>query len=173
MATKENEMPNPAVIEINAKRPGERPKQVGRYTVGRSIVAKCRPGKWVCAEGDRQGHRRNRRRCSQDCWSTVFAPGLWRSRRAQEGRHRNATTEFYDQDKTVSVDELTEKLAPIIEALDAEGRKTAVTTIRPKSAVSPLDLRSSSMTGRSSRQACHGTRARRSDHYVPRSNVHV
>jgi hypothetical protein len=36
---------------------------------------------------------------------------------------------IFKQDKTVSVDELTEKLAPLIQRLEAEGKKSAVTTI--------------------------------------------
>ena len=121
-------MPNPAVIEINAKRPGERPKQVGRYTVGRSIVAKCRPGKWyapkeiakVIGATEDDARRIVGRLCSRP----AYGARAERKRVGTETHYR-----IFKQDKTVSVDELTQKLAPIIEALDAEGRKTAVTTI--------------------------------------------
>ena len=122
-------MPNAAVIEISAKRSGGRaPKQVGRYTVGRSIVAKCRPGKWyapkeiakVIGATEDDARRIVGRLCSRP----AYGARAERKRVGTETHYR-----IFKQDKTVSVDELTEKLAPIIEALDAEGRKTAVTTI--------------------------------------------
>jgi hypothetical protein len=130
MATKENEMPNAAVIEISAKRSGGRtpPKQVGRYTVGRNIVAKCRPGKWyapreiakVIGATEDDARRIVGRLCSRP----AYGARAERKRVGTETHYR-----IFKQDKTVSVEELTTKLRPIVEGLKAEGKKNMATMV--------------------------------------------
>jgi hypothetical protein len=55
-------------------------------------------------------------------------PQAPRQSRNQEGRG-GIHYRIFKQDKTVSVDELTEKLAPIIDGLIAEGKKNMATMV--------------------------------------------
>ena len=58
------------------------------------------------------------------CWRSQHGAKAERKKVGKEIHYR-----IFEQDKAVSVQELAEKLTPIIKALDAEGKKTAVTTI--------------------------------------------
>jgi hypothetical protein len=128
MATNENEMPNAAVIEMGAKRSGGRipSKQVGRHTVGRNIVAKCRPVKWyapreiakIIGATEDDARRIVGRLCSRP----AYGARAERKRVGTETHYR-----IFKQDKMVSVEELIERLSPIIEHLEEEGRKNVAT----------------------------------------------
>lgn len=122
--------PPAAVIEVSAKRSdGRTPlKQVGRYTVGRNIVAKCRPGKWyapkeiakVIGATEDDARRIVGRLCSRP----AYGARAERKRVGTETHYR-----IFKQNKTVRVDELTEKLTPIIDGLIAEGKKNMATMV--------------------------------------------
>jgi|SoiMethySBSTD1v2_1073268.scaffolds.fasta_scaffold4475390_2 hypothetical protein len=103
-------------------------KQPISRDVGRAIVAKCRPGKWhplsEIAAATGASERDVNSVLETMCWRSSYgAKAEWK----KVGKERHYR--IFMQQKSVSVDELTEKLTPIIKGLDAEGRKTAVTTI--------------------------------------------
>ena len=89
-----------AMNGTNATRPGR--KQVGRYTVGRNIVAKCRPGKWyapreiakVIGATEDDARRIVGRLCSRPAYGA-------RAERKTVGTETHYR--IFKQDKTVSV----------------------------------------------------------------------
>ena len=121
-------MPNAAANEISTKRSGAPSKQVGRYTVGRNIVAKCRPGKWyapseiakVIGATEDDARRIVGRLCSRP----AYGARAERKRVGTETHYR-----IFKKDKSVSVEELTTKLRPIVEGLKAEGKKNMATMV--------------------------------------------
>jgi hypothetical protein len=106
-------------------------KQALPRDVGRSIVATCRDGKWrsVAEIARRAG-------TSEARAHAVLKTMCWRSRRYSYGamaEWKRVGTErhyrIFNQDKTVSVQELTTKLRPIVEGLKAEGKKNMATMV--------------------------------------------
>jgi hypothetical protein len=103
-------------------------KQALPRDVGRSIVATCRDGKWRSA-----AEIARRAGTSAANVHAVLTTMCWRSsygakaecKKVGKDRHYR----IFKQDKTVSVDELTEKLRPIVEGLKAEGKKNMATMV--------------------------------------------
>jgi hypothetical protein len=98
--------------------------------VGRDIVAKCRAGKWyplgkiAVAVGASEADTRSV--VERMCWPSRTSYGV-RAEKKKVGRECHYR--IFKQDKTVSVDELTEKLTPIIDGLIAEGKKNMATMV--------------------------------------------
>src|SRR5262249_17277689 len=90
--------------------------------VGRDLVIKLRPGKWYSA-----------RTVAEDAGITerdvhsVLHTMCWRLQHGAKAERKKVGNEIhyriFKQDKSVSVEELTTKLRPIVEGLKAEGRK--------------------------------------------------
>lgn len=97
-------------------------------TVGRAIVAKCRPGKWHSLSEIALAVGTSKRDAN-----AVLETMCWRPSYGAKAEWKRVGTErhyrIFKQDKTVSVDELTEKLTPIIDGLMAEGKKNMATMV--------------------------------------------
>jgi hypothetical protein len=103
-------------------------KQPISRDVGRAIVAKCRLGKWhtltELAAAAGISERDANSVLETMCWRPSYgAKAEWK--RVGKERHYR----IFKQDKQVSVDELTEKLTPIIDGLIAEGKKNMATMV--------------------------------------------
>lgn len=97
-------------------------------TVGRAIVAKCRHGKWQplseIAAGAGVSERDANAVLETMCWRQSYGAKAEWKRIGKERHYR-----IFKQDKTVSVEELTTKLRPIVEGLKAEGKKNMATMV--------------------------------------------
>jgi len=95
--------------------------------VGRNMVARLRPGKWYSAKTvaedagitERDIHSVLRTMC----WRPAHGA---KAERKKVGNHHYR---IFKQEKTVSVEELTTKLRPIVEGLKAEGKKNMATMV--------------------------------------------
>ena len=96
--------------------------------VGRGIIAKLRPGKWYSAKTvaedaditERDVHSVLRTMC----WRPAHGAKAERKKVGNQIHYR-----IFKQEKTVSVEELTTKLRPIVEGLKAEGKKNMATMV--------------------------------------------
>ena len=77
------------------------------------------------------------------CWRPQHGAKAERRRVGKEIHYR-----IFKQNKTVSVDELTEKLTPIIDGLIAEGKKNMATMVPATVAMLAASLSDCSMSGR-------------------------
>ena len=103
-------------------------KQPISRDVGRAIVAKCRPGKWhplsEIAAATGASERDVNSVLEAMCWRPSYgARAEWK----KVGKERHYR--IFKQDKSVSVQELTTKLTPIIDGLIAEGKKNMATMV--------------------------------------------
>jgi hypothetical protein len=96
--------------------------------VGREMVAKLRRGKWYSAKdvADKAGatERDVHAVLQTMCWRPQHGAKAERKKVGKEIHYR-----IFKQDKTVSVEELTTKLRPIVEGLKAEGKKNMATMV--------------------------------------------
>jgi hypothetical protein len=103
-------------------------KQALPRDVGRSIVAKCRDGKWRSA-----AEIARRANTSEANVHAVLKTMCWRSSYGAKAEWKRVGKErhyrIFKQDKTVSVEELITKLRPIVEGLKAEGKKNMATMV--------------------------------------------
>ena len=89
---------------------------------GRDMVAKLRLGNWYSAKdiAEKAG-------ATERDVHSVLQTMCWRPQHGAKAERKKVGNEIhyriFNQDKTVSVDELTEKLTPIIDGLIAEGKK--------------------------------------------------
>lgn len=96
--------------------------------VGRDMVAKLRPGKWysVKAVADQAG-------VTERDVHSVLGTMCWRPQHGGKAERKKVGNEIhyriFKQDKTVSVEELTSKLRPIVEGLKIEGKKNMATMV--------------------------------------------
>ena len=96
--------------------------------VGRNMVARLRPGKWYSAKTvaedagitERDIHSVLRTMC----WRPAHGAKAERKKVGNQIHYR-----IFKQEKTVSVEELTTKLRPIVEGLKAEGKKNMATMV--------------------------------------------
>jgi hypothetical protein len=96
--------------------------------VGREIVGKLRPGKWysakIVAEDAGIAERDVHSVLHTMCWRPQHGAKAERKKIGDQIHYR-----VFKQDKTVSVEELTTKLRPIVEGLKAEGKKNMATMV--------------------------------------------
>jgi hypothetical protein len=96
--------------------------------IGRDMVSKLRPGKWYSAKAvaDKTGatERDVHSVLQTMCWRPQHGARAERKKMAKEIHYR-----IFKQDKTVSVEELTTKLRPIVEGLKVEGKKNMATMV--------------------------------------------
>jgi hypothetical protein len=96
--------------------------------VGRNLTAKLRPGKWYSAKTVAEDAGITER----DVHS-VLRTMCWRAQHGAKAEHKKVGNEIhyriFKQDKSVSVEELTTKLRPIVEGLKAEGKKNMATMV--------------------------------------------
>jgi transcriptional regulator with XRE-family HTH domain len=107
--------------EVTRKRPISR-------EIGRTIVAKCSGRKWQSV-GDMAEAAGVPEHDVNAVLTTMCARPAYGAKAEFKKVGKEKHYRFFKQDKTVSLDELTEKLAPLIQRLEAEGKKSAVTTI--------------------------------------------
>ena len=98
------------------------------HNVGKSIMQNCRAGRWqsVSQMAARAGVTEDEVHSVLEtmCWRPAYgAKAEWK--RVGKQKHYR----IFKQDKTVSVDELAEKLTPIIDGLIAEGKKNMATMV--------------------------------------------
>ena len=123
-------MPNAAVIEISAKRSGGRTPQnrwadipwaeTSSRNVDRGNGTAPREIAKVIGATEDDARRIVGRLCSRP----AYGARAERKRVGTETHYR-----IFKQDKTVSVEELTTKLRPIVEGLKAEGKKNMATMV--------------------------------------------
>jgi hypothetical protein len=100
------------------------------HNVGRDIVAKCRTGKWYplskIAEAVGASEFDTRTVVERMCWPSRTA---YRARAEKKKVGNECHFRIFKLDRTVSVQELTTKLRPIVEGLKAEGKKNMATMV--------------------------------------------
>ena len=103
-------------------------KQALPRDVGRSIVATCCDGKWRSAT-----EIARRAGTSAANVNAVLTTMCWRSSYGAKAEWKKVGKDrhyrIFKQDKTVSVEELTTKLRPIVEGLKTEGKKNMATMV--------------------------------------------
>jgi hypothetical protein len=115
-----------AMAQSTEQQPARKPPM--SPTVGRDMIAKLRPGKWYSAKTvaedagitERDVHSVLRTMC----WRPAHGAKAERKKVGNQIHYR-----IFKQDKSVSVDELTTKLRPIVEGLKAEGKKNMATMV--------------------------------------------
>jgi hypothetical protein len=96
--------------------------------VGRDIVARLRPGKWYSATAvaDKAG-------VTERDVHSVLQTMCWRPQHGAKAERKKVSHEIhyriFKQVKTVSMEELTTKLRPIVEGLKVEGKKNMATMV--------------------------------------------
>ena len=98
------------------------------HSVGKQIVANCRAGSWKSAGKIAATVGLNERDISH-VMATLCERGAHGARAEKKRVGKEIHYRIFKQDKTVSVDELTEKLTPIIDGLMAEGKKNMATMV--------------------------------------------
>ena len=100
------------------------------HNIGRDLVAKCRPGKWYplrrIADAVGASEVDTGSVVERMCWPSRTSYGA-RAEKKKVGK--DIHYRIFKQDKTVSVEELTTKLRPIVEGLKAEGKKNMATMV--------------------------------------------
>ena len=95
-------------------------------TVGRDMIAKLRPGKWYSAKTVAEDAGITER----DVHSVLHTM-CWRPQHGAKAERKKIGNQIhyriFKKNKTISLDELIEKLAPIIKELKAEGKKNMAT----------------------------------------------
>jgi hypothetical protein len=96
--------------------------------VGRELIAKLRAGRWYSAKTVAE----NAGITERDVHSVLHTM-CWRPQHGTKAQRKKVGTEIhyriFKQDKSVSVEELTTKLRPIVEGLKAEGKKNMATMV--------------------------------------------
>jgi hypothetical protein len=98
------------------------------HNVGRSIVAKCRAGRWHTAS-----HMAEQAGVASDDVHRVMGMMCKYPTHGAQAEKKKVGSEYhyriFKQNKTVSVEELTTKLRPIVEGLKIEGKKNMATMV--------------------------------------------
>jgi hypothetical protein len=111
-------------LQTAEHRPARKPPMSPK--VGRDMVAKLRPGKWYSAKALAEDAGITERHVH-----SILRTMCWRPQHGAKAERKKVGDQIYyrifKQDKKVSVEELIEKLAPIIKELKAEGKKNMAT----------------------------------------------
>jgi trehalose-6-phosphatase len=140
--------------------------------VGRDLIAKLLPGKWYSANN-----------LAEDAGITerdvhaVLRAMCWRAQHGAKAERKKVGNQIhyriFKQDKSVSVEELTTKLRPIVEGLKAEGKKNMATMVPAEVAMlaARLERLLNEWAERSPRRIVGHGKAIHT--YVPRSTTNV
>jgi hypothetical protein len=113
-------------MQSKKQRPARKPPMSQK--VGRNMIAQLRAGKWYSATTLAEDAGITER----DVHS-VLRTMCWRPQHGAKAERKKVGNQIhyriFKQDKTVSVEELTTKLRPIVEGLKAEGKKNMATMV--------------------------------------------